>query len=107
MYNSDDVSEIVHNLKMSGDEWSKNQLSLLSKACPLSLKWAFHESLDFETLQSSSESRWGCSGQGAEIDVDNNDYDDDDDVLQSLTEAVEGVREDAGGLRHEPGEVGE
>ena len=37
-YNSDNVEEIIHNLKMCNNEWSKGQLSLLNKACPLSLK---------------------------------------------------------------------
>lgn len=37
-YNSKDVREIIHNLKVMNDDWSKNQLSLLSKACPLSLR---------------------------------------------------------------------
>ena len=37
-YSSDNVEEIVHNLKMCDNEWSKGQLSLLNKACPLSLK---------------------------------------------------------------------
>ena len=38
VYNSNDMKEIVHNLKMLGDEWSTQQLLLLQKACPLSLK---------------------------------------------------------------------
>ena len=38
VYNSNDMKEIVHNLKMLGDEWSSQQLLLLQKACPLSLK---------------------------------------------------------------------
>ena len=37
-YNSDNVEEIVYNLKICDNEWSKGQLSLLNKACPLSLK---------------------------------------------------------------------
>ena len=38
VYNSNDVREIIHNLKLMNDDWSKNQLSLLTKACPLSLR---------------------------------------------------------------------
>ena len=38
VYNSNDVREIIHNLKLMNDDWSKNQLSLLGKACPLSLR---------------------------------------------------------------------
>jgi len=38
VYNSDDMREILHNLNMMNNEWSQHQLSLIGKACPLSLK---------------------------------------------------------------------
>merc|ERR1711973_637376 len=38
MGNSDDMREILHNLNMMNNEWSQHQLSLIEKACPLSLK---------------------------------------------------------------------
>ena len=38
VYNTDDVREIYENLTVINNEWSNQQLTLLNKACPLSLK---------------------------------------------------------------------
>ena len=38
VYNTDDVREIFENLTVINNEWSNQQLTLLNKACPLSLK---------------------------------------------------------------------
>jgi len=38
VYSSDNILDIIDNLKMLEDDWSKQQLKLLSNGCPLSLR---------------------------------------------------------------------
>ena len=38
VYTVENIQEICHNLKMLDNDWSKQQLKLLGKGCPLSLR---------------------------------------------------------------------